>query len=97
MMPNLPFELIGRATVVVLAVVLALVLALISYIVGVAVWHRGLGYLINLCWRGYDVTGEHPPDWRREIAIFLHCLKSRDFDRYAEKRRELHKVEGRDS
>jgi len=96
-LPPLPYEVIGRATVVILSLFTVLAVFLIAYIIGVALWYRVLTKLINLCWYGYDITGDHPPNWRREVAIFLQCFKSRDFSDYQKKRKELKKLENRDS
>ena len=95
--PPLPYEAIGRVTVVLIALLTLIAVLLIGYIVGVVLWHRTLTKLTNLCWYGYDITGEHPPDWRREIAIFLNCLKYRDFSNYQCKRKRLSDLEGRDN
>jgi len=95
--PPLPYEAIGRVTVVLIALLTVLAVLLIGYIVGVVLWHRILTKLINLCWYGYDITGEHPPNWRREVAIFLQCLKGRDFSDYQKKRKEIRKLENKDS
>ena len=94
--PNLPYELIGRATVVVLALVALAVIALVAFIVAYAIWWRGLGKLTNLMWRGYDIHGEHPPRWRQEVSIYASALQRRDFSNVDYVREQLSKREGRD-
>lgn len=91
------YELIGKAVVAFLAMLVPLFAVGLC---GLAVWfcyHRVLTYLINLCWRGYDIHGEHPPRWQRELAIYLHAIKHRDFETIQTKREQLKKREERDT
>jgi len=95
-MIQLPYEAIGKATVAVLAALVLVAIALVLFVALYALWWRGLSYLINLCWRGYDIHGEHPPHWRRTVAIYAHALRDRDFSKVDEMIEELDKREGRD-
>ncbi|WP_337653254.1 hypothetical protein [Halomontanus rarus] len=94
--PSLPYEAIGKAAVVVLAVVLALGLLLIVYVVLYAIWYRTLGWVSNWMWKGYDIHGEHPPRWKRRISVWCIALRDRDLERIKQYERELDKREGRD-
>lgn len=94
--PPLPYESIGKITVVISAVLLALLVIVTVFTLLYVVWQRLLTVLINVMWRGYDIHGEHPPRWRREIAIYLHAIKYRDFSTIQRKRKELQRRENRD-
>jgi len=78
--------LIGGA-VVILIIVVGLV-ALFQRI-----WFYGFKALTNLMWWGYDIRGEHPPDWRCEVALYANALQSWNFEEIDEKREELSKLE----
>jgi len=91
-MPQLPYEVIGRAAFLVVAGLTALLLGAISYIVGTFIWYRLFGKLINLCWYGYEFPQKEPPYRRRKLAIIFHCLKYRNFSQYEEKVEKLDKV-----
>lgn len=94
---TLPYELIGRVTVVLLVIAITAFVAWVFMLILGALLSRLMSELINLCWRGYDIHGEHPPRWRRELSMFLHCLRRRDFSDLQEKRENLKKREGRDA
>lgn len=90
--PSLPYELIGKATIIVLGLLALVAVGLVALIVAYAIWYRGLGKLINLMWRGYDVHGEHPPGWRRRVSIYavglqeFNLSKARRIDKELQKR-----------
>lgn len=92
----IPYEFIGRVTVVVLTIALVLLIYWIGIALMKALTHRIITEIINLCWRGYDFKGEHPPRWRREIALHLHCARDGDWDKLQEKRKNLKKYEETD-
>jgi hypothetical protein len=93
MWPNLPYELIGRASVVIIVVLLALLLGVLAFMILYALWYRGLTYIINLMWKGYDIQGEHPPKWRREVAIYCHLLQTGDWEYVERIRKKLENLE----
>lgn len=94
--PNLPYELIGKATIGLLGLIVWLAVVVVAFVVLYTVWYRGLTRLVNLMWWGYDIHGEHPPRWRRDIAVYAHAIKERDLSRVETYREELKKREGRD-
>ena len=89
-MIELPYELIGRAVVVLLAIA-AVLLALGVILFGVLfVWIRGWKWLGNLMWKGYDYhSDEWPPVWKRRVALFAICMYRFDFRVVLEKQREI--------
>lgn len=90
----IPYELIGRITVVVLVVLLMLLIWWIGVGLARAIIHRILKELINLCWRGYDIHGEHPPRWRRELSLIFSSLKrGYSFEKYQETRENMIRME----
>lgn len=91
----LSYELIGRLTVSVLLAVSILGVSFVVFVALDVVTNRVLTFLINLMWRGYSIRGEHPPDWRRKIAIVLSGVKYGDLHRTREKLRELEKLENK--
>jgi len=95
--PALPYELLGKATAVVLGVISLFAIGVLLYLLTVIIRYRLLTRLINLCWRGYDVTGEHPPRWRRKTAVYLHCIKYWDFSDLDTKLERLSDLEQRDA
>jgi len=92
---SFPYETIGRMTVVVIVAALSLFTAWVMLVLTDAIFKGVMTKLINILWRGYDIHGEHPPVWRRELSIWLHCAKNYDFSEYREKRREMRKREYR--
>lgn len=64
----LPYELIGKATVAVLAITLGIGLLIATFIAALFVWTRGWKALSNLMWRGYDPEGDRPPVWKVQIS-----------------------------
>lgn len=86
----LPYELIGRITVIVLAIIVCLVGVFALFVVLYAIWYRGLTWVINRSWAGYDVqTGPNPPPRRRKIAVWAKALRDREFDKIQHYNEEL--------
>jgi hypothetical protein len=88
-MTELPYHAIGVATV---AVSLALLVEAIAVTAAVAFfwsWYRFWTKIVNLAWRGYDVTGdEYPPKWRRVVAIWAYGIKTFKHPREIHKRKQ---------
>lgn len=67
--PAFPYDLIGRGTVLVLAVILAIFILGAVILGGAFIWTRGWSYISNVMWRGYDPDdNDYPPAWKIRIS-----------------------------
>lgn len=73
---NLPYELIGQATVALVGAILLELLVVALLVALYAAWFRGWTYASNYLWRGYSPTGERPPAWKLKLSAL--CLVLRD-------------------
>lgn len=73
---NLPYELIGQATVALVGAILLELLVVALLVALYAAWFRGWTYASNYLGRGYSPTGERPPAWK--LKLFALCLVLRD-------------------
>lgn len=93
-MIEITYELLGRVTAVVLAVVFTVGVGLFIMTIMGVILDVLITVIINkVLWRGYDIKGEHPPEWRRKTSIFLNCLRNRDFSDYNEKLENIKRYE----
>lgn len=97
MWPALPYELIGKATVALVVLALMVAAGIAVLIALHAVWYRGLTWVINRMWKGYDIHGEQPPYWKRRVSLIAYHLRQFDFSEYEHRKRELDKRERRDT
>jgi len=73
---NLPYELIGQATVALVGAIPLELLVVALLVALYAAWFRGWTYASNYLWRGYSPTGERPPAWKLKLSAL--CLVLRD-------------------
>ena len=73
---NLPYELIGQATVALVGAILLELLVVALLVALYAAWFRGWTYASNYLWRGYSPTGERPLAWKLKLSAL--CLVLRD-------------------
>lgn len=77
---NLPYELIGRATVALVGAILLELLVVALLVALYAAWYRGLTRASNYLWSGfYPAEGERPPPWKLKLSGL--CIGVRDLDR----------------
>lgn len=75
---TVPYELIGRAVVLVVAVAVVVVGVLALAVAAYIAWVRGFLWLSNRMYRGYDpIHGdEYPPRWKiRVAAVSAACQR----------------------
>jgi len=81
MMPlALPYDLIGRLTVALLAAISVIIGVIVLLILGIFVWIRSWRRLSDWIWKPYDPDEEYPPLWRFRIswvAVVLSRFKFR--------------------
>lgn len=76
---TLPYELIGRGAVAIVATILILgVIAVLGFGV-LFVWVRGWCFISDMMWKGYDPKTETPPLWRSRIAGVTAALSTFQF------------------
>jgi len=92
--PQLPYETIGKATVVVATTALLLAVTFILFIINLFVWYRGLDRLTNLLWWGYGDEGTGtPPGWRLQLSFYVQAIKNFDLSMVDDFRENAHKLE----
>lgn len=72
--PNLPYELIGKVTVVVVAIALLLVAIGVFALGFLFVWMRWWTKVVRLAWGGYDPRDSPPPGIRKTIALYAYAF-----------------------
>ena len=77
--PNLPYELIGRFTVVFFISALLMVVGGLLIVTFLKVWVRGWKWLSNRMWEGYDPDGESPPLWKMRVSWIAYALSRFQF------------------
>lgn len=77
--PNLPYELIGRATVAIVSLIVFLLGSGILIFVGWFVWVRGWAWISERMWKGYDPNGDVPPLWKMRISAVTIALSRFEF------------------
>lgn len=87
--PTLPYESIGKATVVVLATVLVAVAALVLFLCLAFLWYRGWDFLTRLLWLGSAKNPNRLPAWRLEASIYAQAIKNFDRSLVSELRDDL--------
>lgn len=75
---NLPYELIGQATVALVAAILLELLVVALLVALYAAWYRGLTRASNYLWKGHHPTGERPPAWKLKLSAL--CIVLRDLE-----------------
>jgi hypothetical protein len=87
MLPELPYEQIGQATVGILIGVFSLLLLGVIVVVSYMVWYRGLTYISNSIWSEYDYSeGESPPTHWHVVSVV--AINLRNFETEPEKWKE---------
>lgn len=94
--PNLPYELLGRFTFVIIAVFVVAVLVLLVLLAAYTVWYRSLTFICNAAWGDYDFRVEQPPPLRRSVAIIAVGLRDFDLAYMRKVRDELDKLQHAD-
>lgn len=76
---NLPYEVIGKVTTMVLttAVVWLLIVGVLALLV--ACWIRGMRWVSDKLWEGYDTDANRPPLYRMRFILVTYCLSRLQF------------------
>lgn len=71
LLPNLPYNVIGKLTVGVVFLVVSVLLLAIGLLLAYGAWYRVFSFLSSLMYRGYELEKSRPPRWRmRWAAVF---------------------------
>ena len=87
--PDLPYEVIGKWTVVVVALSLLAVLILLAVVCLLFIWFRGWDLLTRLLWYGSARNPNRLPTWRLEASIYAQAIKNFDPSLVPELREDL--------
>lgn len=85
MIESLPYELIGKVVVAIIALIMAVFILIGIPILLYKIWFKSLTFLSNLIWRNYEPKeGERPPKNWRKVSAFIIILRDNDFQKKEE-------------
>lgn len=93
---TLPYELIGRIVVQIVATILFLGVTAVLGFGALFVWVRGWRFISDMMWKGIDPKTETPPLWRTRIAAVCAALSTFQFRKIPAAYREATKIANND-